>query len=812
MGRLLQDIRYGVRVLAKSPGFAAVAMLTLALGIGANTAIFSVVQGVLLRPLPYTKPGQLVEVLNTYEPVVPEAGLSPGDFTDWCRQAASLSACGGYSDITQEFNLTGDGEPERVSTGYATSALFPMLGIRAVAGRTFMAEEDKLGSAPVVMLSHFFWLSRYGGDPGVVGRAISLDGQRYTIVGILPATFQLMRQHHIWMPIGQYPDDLTEHIHHGIILVGRRKPGVTLGQVRAEMETLEALEAALYPESHRHFGVKVRPLEDAEAAGMRKTLVVLFGAVGFVLLIACANIANLLLARNAARDREIAVRSALGAGKKRLLQQMLTEALLISVGGGILGLLAAKLGLQALVSLAPAHVASLRSVHLNLAVLGFTAAVCVLAGLLCGVVPAVQVLKRSLSGVLNQGSKGAAGHSSHRIHDILVASEIALALIPLIGAGLLARSFQRLLEVNPGFQREHVLAVDIPQAGLSYAQQSNETQEHAAERVGQQARDFERIAAEVRALPGVSAVGGVDLLPLDSQERQAARFVVEGQLLPANGARPIVEFRLASLDYFSTLQIPLIRGRLFTSDDWPTQNILINEQMARRFWLDSDALGKRVNFCSFDPKPCWSEIVGVVGNVHQFGLEKTHTYDVYFAGGWKQYLVIRSVADPAALAAAVKEVIHKADPSLPVTRITTLDALVSDSLSPRRFSAVLIGVFAVLALLLAAAGIYGVMSYAVEQRRREIGVRMALGAQPRAILGLVVGRGARLALIGIAAGTAGALALTRLLASLLYGVRPTDPLTFLGVALLLVCVALLACYVPALRAMRVEPMAALRYE
>jgi putative ABC transport system permease protein len=812
MAGLLQDIRYGVRMLAKNPGFTIVAVLTLALGIGANTAIFSVVQGVLLRPLPFDNPSQLVEVKNTYEPVFPEGGLSPGDFADWCRQAISFSACGGYSEVAREFNLTGDGEPERVSTGYATSSLFPLLGIRAVAGRTFLPEEDKLGSSPAVMLSHLFWQSRYGGDPGVVGRAISLDGERYTVVGILPSSFQLIRQDQVWMPFGLYPDDLSEHIHHGVVLVGRLQTGVDLRQTKAEMETLNQQEAAVYPVEHKGFGVRVKPLEVREAGSLRRTLFVLFGAVGFVLLVACANIANLLLARNAARDREIAVRAALGASKWRLSQQLLTEALLISIGGGILGLVFAVFGLKALISLAPAQFVSLRSVRLDRPVLAFTAAVCIFTGLLCGILPAMQVLKRSLSGVLNQGSKGAAGLGGHRIHNFLVASEIALALIPLIGAGLLTRSFQRLLEVSPGFQQEHVLTVEIPQAALSFAQQNALTDAQAFELQRKQASEFERIVAQVRALPGVSSAGGIDFMPLDSQERQAARFMIEGQPLPDTGVRPILEFRSASLDYFSTMRIPLIRGRLFTPDDWPSLNILINEKMARRYWPDRDPLGKRMNLCSLDPKPCWFQIVGVVGNVHQFWLDKTLTYDVYFAGGWKQHLVVRTASDPASMAAAVKDAIHRADPNLPVTKISTLDVLVLDSLSPRRFSAVLIGVFAVLALLLSGAGVYGVMSYAVEQRTREIGVRMALGAQPLTILGLIVGRGARLALAGIVVGAAGALALTRLLASLLYGVRPTDPLTFAGVALLLAFVALLACYIPARRAMRVDPMIALRYE
>jgi putative ABC transport system permease protein len=812
METLVQDLRYGVRMLAKSPGFTAIVILTLALGIGANTAIFTVVQGVLLHSLPYDRPQQLVEVKNTYEPVVPEGGLSPGDFADWCREAASFSACGGYAENTQDFNLTGDGEPERVSSGYATSSLFAVLGMHAAAGRDFLANEDEPGSAPVVILSHRFWQSRYDGDPGAIGRTISLDGVRYTVAGILPARFELMRQEQIWMPFGQYPDDLTEHVHHGIILVGRLRPGVTIGQAQAEMEILNQEEAAQYPASHRSFGVRVKALEDPEAASLRRTLLVLFGAVGFVLLIACANIANLLLARNATRDREIAVRSALGASKRRLSQQLLTEALLISAGGGLLGLIAAKLGLKVLVALAPAHVDTLRGVRLNWQVLAFTAGLCIAAGLICGILPAIQALNRSLSSVLNQGSKGAAGHGGHRVHNILVASEVALALIPLVGAGLLTRSLERLLEVNPGFQNEHVLSVDIPQAALSFAQQNAETQEQAFARLRQEALRYEDLMSRIRALPGVASAGGIDVLPLDSRERQASRFVIEGQPVPATGALPIAEFRFASLDYFSTLRIPLIRGRWFTPDDWSTPNILINENMARRYWPDGDAVGKRVDFCSLDAKPCWSQIVGIVGNVHQFSLEKSLTYDVYFSGGWKQYLMIRSASDPTSLAAAVKDVIHKADPNLPVTKITTLNALLAESLSSRRFSAVLIGVFAGMALLLSAAGIYGVTSYAVEQRTQEMGIRMALGAQRQHLLRLMLGRCTRLAATGVAIGIACALGLTRLLSGLLYGVRPTDPLTFVGVALLLIVVALAACYIPARRAMRVDPMVALRYE
>lgn len=809
---VVQDLRFAFRMLWKSPGFTLVAVLTLALGIGANTAIFSVVQTVLLRPLPYPQPNQLVQIWNTYPPIFPQGGLSPGDMADWRLQATSFSESAGYAEFAQQFNLTGDGEPQRISVGVASASLFPMLGIRPVAGRLFVDEEDKAGSAPVVLLTHHLWQARYGGDPAVVGKAIALDDRRYIVIGVLPASFRLQRERDLWLPLGQFPDDLTEHVHHGIILLGRLKPGVTLAQAQAEMESLNRQEAIAYPAAHKGFGVKVTPLEDPDAARLRKTLLVLSGAVGFVLLIACANIVNLLLSRNATRRRELAVRSALGARRWRLLRQMLTETLLLCVIGGLVGLVLAVLELKLLISFAPAQLLSLQDVHLDLPVLAFTALLCILASVVCAVLPASQALGGSLATTLNEGSKGTGGFGSHKVHNALIISEIALATVPLIAAALLIRSFERLLDVNPGFQRDHALTLEIPQAELSFAQQNAQTDQEAFQRLGRQALEFEQIAARIQALPGVKSVGGVDVMPLGSEEVEVSRFVIEGQPVPATGALPIAEFRFASLGYFSTMGIPLLRGRLLTQEDWPSPNILINENMARRFWPDSDPIGKRVNFCSLDPKPCWSPVVGVVGNVHQFGLDNPPTYDVYFSGGWKQSVVIRTASDPTSLAASVVDVIHKVDPKLPVTKVLTMDNLLLDSVAPRRFSMVLVGIFASLALLLSAAGVYGVMSYAVAQRTREIGLRMALGALPRSVLGLIVARAIRLALIGIVLGIAGALALAHLLAALLYGVRPTDPATFAGVAFVLLLVALLACYLPAHRAMRVDPMVALRYE
>jgi predicted permease len=789
-----------------------VAVLTLALGIGANTAIFSVIENVLLRPLPYLQPERLVEIWNTYEPQIPRIGLSPGDYADWQQQNRSFSEMGAYVRISQGYNLTGEGEPQRVLASYSSAGLFPMLGAHVMIGRSFVPEEDRAGSAPVVILGHRLWQSRFGGDPGVLGRTISLDNQRYTVVGVLPAGFHLLRWPDLWMPIGQFNDDLTEHVHHAFNTVARLKPDVSLAQARDEINRLNQQEAIKYPDAHKNFGVLVQNLQDPSAAQLRNTLLVLFGAVGLVLLIACANIVNLLLVRNAAREREVAVRTALGASPWRLIRQLLTESTLLSLLGGALGLLFSIAGLRALLAFVPADLAVLHDSGLNGTVLGFTVVVCLTVGVACGLLPAARTLKTNLAGVLKQGNKGASAAGRHRTHNLLVISEIGMALIPLIGAGLLLRSFQHLLEVDPGFRMDHILTMEIEQPALSFVQINQLSQDEQIKLGQKQSQQFEQIAAQIRALPGVKEAGGIDDLPLSNEFRQASRFVIEGQPLPAAGARPIAQFRTVSLNYFSSLAIPLRAGRFFTEDDWKLTNVVINETMARRFWPQGDALGKRINLCSLDPKPCWSTIIGIAGNVHQFGLDAEPTFDTYFVGGWTPYLVVRTASDPLAIAAAVRDVVHKVDPNLPVTHVVTMDGLLSDSVSPRRFSAVLIGIFAALALLLAAVGIYGVMSYTVSQRTQEIGVRMALGAQVDSVRGMILCQTLKLTLLGVGIGLAGSFVVARFLASLLFGVGTYDPVTFLGVALLLIVVALAASYIPARRAMRVDPIVALRYE
>jgi len=812
METIWQDLRHAFRALRKSPGFTAVAVLTLGLGIGANTAIFSVVESVLFRPLPYRDPGALVQVWNTYLPAFPKAPMSSGDLQDFERQTGSFSQMAAYVDPPTGFNLTGDGQAERLEASLATSGLFPLLGIRPVAGRTFSPEEDKPGSAPVVLISHRLWQNHFGSDPSVIGHTLTLDGRGYTLVGILPAEFRLAPTTDLWMPVSEYGDSLTSHLHHDFTVFARLKPGVSISQAQAELATLNRQEEQAFPDTHKNWGVLVMPMEDPSAVKMRVALLVLFGAVGLVLLVACANIVNLLLARNAVRQKEIALRVALGASRSRLLAQLLTESILLSLLGGALGVLLAGLGLRVLGVFVPADLAGVKGTGLNVSVLGFTLAVSFLAGIVCGLIPALQTLQQNLHGILKEGTRTAGVAGGQKIRNLLVVSEIALALIPLVGAGLLIRSFYRLVEVDPGFQRDHILAMEVDQPQLPPQAQNKLTDEQQLALSRKQALQFDELVQRLQALPGTKAVGGISVLPLGSTMRSASRFVVEGQPLPANGARPVAETRGVSSGYFAAMEIPLRMGRTLDAHDYGGYNIAVNEAIVQRFWPRENPIGKRINLCSLDPHPCWFTIVGVVGNVHQYGLEAAPTLDVYYTGGWTRYTVIRTASDPNALAQAAIGEVHKFDSNLPVTHVITLDNLFSDSVSPRRFSTFLLGIFASLALLLAAMGIYGVMSYVVSLRTNEIGIRMALGAKPGDIWRLVIGRGVQLALAGVAFGIVGAFALTKLISSLLYGVKPTDPVTFGGVALLLVSVALLACYVPARRAMRVDPMVALRYE
>ena len=793
-------------------GFTIVAVLTLALGIGANTAIFSVVRRVLLQPPPYRQPETLVQIFNTYLPAWPQLALSPGDFQDFRRQSRSFSEMVAYINMPQGFNLTGQGEPERVQAAYADSNFFPMLGVVPVAGRTFAPEQDKPGAAAAALITHRFWQSHFGADPTVVGRTLNLDGKGYTLIGVLPAGFDISRWADLWLPVGQYQDDLTGHVHHPYSVIARLKPGVSLAEAQAELVTLNHQEELAFPDSHRNWGIATQRLQDPAAAKLRLALFVLFGAVGLVLLIACANIVNLLLARNAARQKEIALRIALGASRARLVAQLLTESILLALLGGLGGIFLAGISLRALNALVPSELAIVKNTGLDGWVLAFTIGVCFLSGIVCGLVPAVQTLNQDLHTVLKEGGRTSSASSGNKLRSFLVVSQVALALIPLVGAGLLIRSFDRLLSVDPGFRPDHILTMQVDQPAISVAELNKMSNDQQTEFFRKQSFQFEQMAERIQNLPGVKAVGGVDVLPLATALRSASRFLIEGQPASETGARPVAQTRGASLGYFAAMGIPLVRGRLFTDADLGGANIIINESMAKRFWPDADPIGKRINLCSFAPAPCWSPVIGVVGDIHQFGLDGAPTFDVYGSGGWLPHFVIRTSSDSVSLARAAAEEIHKIDPNLPVTHVMTLDGVLAETVAPRRFSTVLLGIFAALALLLAAIGIYGVMSYVVSLRINEIGIRMALGAQPRDIWQLILGRGAKLALAGVAIGLIGALGLTRLLSSLLFEVRASDPVTFGAVALLLTAVALLACYFPARRAMRTDPIIALRYE
>jgi len=809
---VIQDVRFGLRVLLKNPAFTLVAALTLAVAIGANSALFSVVDAVLLKSLSYSDPHSLVEIWNTY-PTLPQAGLSGADFQNWREQASQFVDMAAYRFVSQGFNVAGQGQPQRLQGTYATSNLVSILGVTPLLGRVFSNSEDKPGTAPVVMLSHRAWQNVLGSDSHAVGRLISLDGRGYTVIGVLPAEFTLANWADLWLPAGQMDtEELTGRVHHPFAVIARLRPGASIPQAQAELSTFAHQAEISFPGTNKNFGVVIHRLENSSAAKMRQALLELFAAVGLVLLIACTNIVNLLLARSAARQREVALRTALGASRTRIVRQFLTENLLLFTLGATLGLVLAAAGLSAVRSSIPRDFASVKEAGLNGAVLLFTLLVCAVTGILCGLTPVLQSVKTDLNTVLKEGGHGSSAFSSKKVQSFLVTSEIALALMLVIGAGLVIRSFRYLIEVKPGFRSDHLLTMQIPESAPPFDELRQMSPDQLTQFSKKRSLQFEELTARIQSLPGVEHVGGIDVLPLASSMSQSSRFVIEGQPVPLVSAKPFAEIRTVSVGYFAAMGIPLLKGRLFTAQDWALPRILINEAMSERFWPTSDPIGQHINACSLAPQPCWSTIIGVVGNVHQFGLDAMPTFDIYSTGGWTPYLVIRTPSDPLSLAAASVREIHKIAPNLPVVRIMPADKLLSDSFSPRRFSMLLLAGFAALALSMAVVGIYGLMNYAVVQRTHEIGIRMALGAQRKDVLRLVLQDGAKLVLTGVAIGLLGALALTQLMRGFLYGVSATDPETFVEVAILLITVALLASYIPACRAMRVDPALALRHE
>jgi putative ABC transport system permease protein len=806
MQTLWQDLRYGARMLLKNPGFMAVAVITLALGVGANAAIFSVVNATLLRPLPFDDPDRLIMIRETKLPQFPEFSVSPGNFLDWKKQNTVFERLVAMQDAS--FNLIGVSDPERLRGMRVTDGFFAMLGARPLMGRDFLPEEDQPGGAKVVILSHGLWRRRFGADPNIVNRAITFSGGSYTVVGVMPASFRFGDGGaEFWTPMAFTAEQAQQHGSHYVSAIGRLKPGVALAQSRSEMGMIADRLAKQYPDNNTGWNVKLTPLLEYTVSSVRPALLVLLGAVAFVLLIACVNVANLLLARSAAREKEIAIRVSLGAGRWRIARQLLTESALLALAGGTVGLTLAKWGKDLLLALAPEDLPRLSDVSLDGRALAFTAAITLLTGLGFGLFPALQasnIRGPNLNETLKDAGRGSTDDGRRRIiRGALVVLEVALALVLLVGAGLLIKSFLRLRNVDPGFNPAGALTAQIPLSQRKYPEDS--------QRVAFYAQLIEKVAA----LPGVQAAGAAMVTPLSGNDFVLG-FRIEGRPPYPAGGEPDTNYYSVTPGYFKAMGIPLLRGRLFTERDTKdsTRVVVINETMAKRFFPGEDPIGKRLHV-TMGPL-LYREIVGIVGDVKHYSLDqetKAQTYEPYaqqpFSG---MTLVARTSGDPAGLSAAIRGEVLKIDKELPVSNVKTLEQYLSTSIAQQRFSVLLLGIFAAVAMALACVGIYGVLSYSVAQRRREIGVRMALGAARRDVLRLVVGHAMLLTLIGVAIGLGAAFALTRVMSTLLFGVSATDPMTFGLIALLLVAVALLAALVPARRATKVDPMVALRCE
>jgi putative ABC transport system permease protein len=782
MGELAQDIRYALRTLLRAPGFTAVAVLTLALGIGANTAIFSLVRAVILKPLPFRDPSRLIVAWDTYLPQFPRLGVSPAELDLWRKQTDLFEQTGWYRYVSLDLDLTAPGaDAMEVHATFISPSLLPMLGVAPARGRTFGEHENP----NTALISHRLWRTRFGGDPNVVGKTVRLSEQEFTIAGIMPATYRFPDFADVWLPPGPLLGDLiTNPVRHGLGFVARLRPGIGEQQAATRLDLLSRQLAAEHPKTSTGFGMRVYGLQEDLTANIRPALLMLLGAVALVLLIACANVANLLLARASGRSREIAVRIALGAGAWRIVRQLLTESVVLAALGGALGLAIGEWGLSAL---APVPT------PLDSAVLAFLFGISIATGFAFGLAPAIQALDYNPNSAIKSGS--VPGGGSGRMRGTLVVAELALALILVAGAGILMKSFVRLMRVAPGFDPRGLLTLRI---SIPPSRQPNEL--------------FHRIDERVRAMPGVDAVAAANALPLIASRGLSSRFNVPGSPLINPDALPAAQLRFVSPDYFQTMRIPILSGRAFTERDLNDVVVIINESMARKYWPGRDPVGQKYIFGVWGPSPTWATVVGVAGDVKQFGLDSEPSLDEYLPSLAPTYLIVHTKGDPRSLAGAVQQAIHDVDGDLPVSDVRTMEEVAAESAQTRRWTVGLLAAFAGLALTLALVGIYGVMAWSVSQRTREIGVRMALGARKDQVMAMVIRYGIKLSALGLAIGLAGAFAARRFLASLVFDVSTADPVIFAGAVVLMLAVAMLACYIPARRASRVDPLIALRWE
>jgi putative ABC transport system permease protein len=818
---LRQDIRYGARMMLKSPGITIIVIIALALGIGANTAIFSVVNAVLLRPLPYDEADRLV-FLNEKSPVLDEMSISYPNFTDWRNQNQSFEKMGVYNRAS--YNLTGAGEAERIVTGQVSADLFSVLRVNALHGRVFTNEEDKPGGTPVVVLSYGLWQRRFGGQTNIVGQAITLNGKSYTVIGIMPESYLYPSRVEMWVPVGQLSDQPSwqqRGNHPGLFGVARLKPGVTFEQAEADMNNIATNLEKQYADSNTGNRVRIRWLMEIFVEDVRRTLWLIFGVVGAVLLIACANIANLLLARATARRKEMAIRTAVGASRWRLVRQLLTESILVSMIGGAIGLVLAYWGVQLILYMSPNAIPRSREIGLDWTVLLFTLGVSFVTGILFGLIPAIQAGEVDIHETLKETGRGNSGRNWLR--SSLVVAEVATTLVVLIFAGLMIRSFYKLQQVNPGFSHDRLtsFSISLPQ------------KKYATEEV--RGSFYNRVLENIRTLPGVESVAAASGLPLGNNGWQTG-FVIDGQPPPPPDQTPLMEACLVTPDYFKAMNIPVLRGRVFNDRDDRSHlagrdlskmnenqrfiagltKIVIDEEFARRYWPNEDPVGKRVSL-GRDADAPKLEILGVVGRVKMESLNQNSDrvqgylpFNQIPQGGMT--VIIKGASDPNLLISSARNAVKEIDPDQPIYNPRTMGEIRAESVEGERLTLTLLSLFASIALVLAIVGIYGVMSYSVTQRTHEIGIRMAIGARPLDVFKMILGQGMKLALIGVGLGLVGAFIVTRFMATMLFGIEPTDATTFGAITAILIAVALLACYLPGRRATKVEPTISLRYE